>query len=66
MIDKHVENIVGSTFPYSNIGYLNMDYYVITNDCFLRFIVFSFILDYFMFCNRNSLYEHDNRNPHCR
>jgi hypothetical protein len=60
-----VGNIVGSTLAYSNIGCLNMDHRLIINDCCLSFVLFCFMFDCFMFCNRNSLYEHDDRNPQC-
>jgi hypothetical protein len=60
-----VGNIVGSTLAYSNIGCLNMDHRLIINDCCLSFVLFCFMFDCFMFCNGNSLYEHDDRNPQC-
>jgi hypothetical protein len=42
-----------------------MGHCLIINDCCLSFVLFCFMFDSFMFCNGNSLYEHDDRNPQC-
>jgi hypothetical protein len=38
-----------------------MDHCLIINDCCLSFVLFMF--DCLMFCNEDSLYEQDDRDP---
>jgi hypothetical protein len=59
------ELIVGNIIlAYTNIGCLNMDHCLIINDC-LSFVLFCFMFDCLMFCNGDSLYEQDDRDPQC-